>query len=324
VTDSAGPRYRSLVKQLAALLIVAAVAFFFWNAIRSNWAEVRAHDFKFNYWFVAIAFLGVLASSLLSTLAWQTTINSLSEKPMTFSHSVATVNTTSLTKYLPGKFWSYALQMYWLVKHGYTKSLVLYVNLLNLVISLLTGVLVGLGLLLFSNRFPLWVTLSAFALALVADVICLRFHAASFRLAGAWAKRLFKRDIGQFDVSARTMFRLHLIHFCCQLISAAGAYVLCFGIGYRLEFGKVMLVMSALILSDVASFVAFVVPGGLGVREGVMYLLLGGVAAGSLALVLPIASRMVYLVGDALLGAIALYLLRRSIPVAETVVDPQS
>ena len=303
-------------------LIVAAVAFFFWKAIRSNWAEVRAHQFEFNYPFVALCFLGIIASSLLTTLAWQTTINSLSEKPMTFSHSVATVNTTSLTKYLPGKFWSYALQMYWLVKHGYSKSLVLYVNLLNLVISLLTGVLLSLGLLLFTGRFPLWITLSAFALALLADIICLRFHAASFRLAGYWVKRLFKREVGQYDVSSRTMLRLHLIHFLAQLISAAGAYLLCFGIGYRLELGKVMLVMSALILSDVAGFVAFLVPGGLGVREGVMYLLLGGVAAGSLALVLPIASRMLYLVGDALLGAIALHLLRRSIPTTESA-EPQ-
>jgi uncharacterized membrane protein YbhN (UPF0104 family) len=318
VNDSPEPRSRSRLKQLAALLIVGGVVYFFWKAIRSNWDEIRSHPFQFDYPFIALCFVGILVSSLLATYAWQVTINSLCEdNRMTFSRSVATVNTTSLTKYLPGKFWSYALQMYWLVRHGYSKSLVLYVNLINLLISLLTGVILSLGFLLFTDRFPISITLSALALVLVLDFVCIRFHSASFELASILVKKLFKREIGCFDIRMGTMLRLHGIHLLAQLISAVGAYLLCFGIGYRLGLAEILLVMSALILADVAGFIAFLVPGGLGVREATMYLLLGGAAAGSLALVLPIASRLLYMAGDALLGAIALKLLHGSVESVE-------
>jgi len=45
-----------------------------------------------------------------------------------------------------------------------------------------------------------------------------------------------------------------------------------------------------------------------------MYLLLQGAATGSLALVLPLVTRLLYMAADLLLGAVALTLLRRSVP----------
>lgn len=299
-------------------MIAAGVVFFFWRALRSNWASLSEHHFQISYPFVALSFLTVVASSLLATYAWQLTINSLSEhNRMTFSHSVATVNTTSLTKYLPGKFWSYALQMYWLLKHGYSKSLVLYVNIVNLVVSMITGVMLSLGFLVFSHRFPLSLTATAFAAWVLIDAACLAFHGSVFRIASGLASRLFKREIGHYAIDLPTMLRLHAVHLLGQLVSAVGAYILCSGLGYHLELTTILLVMSALILSDAAGFVVFLVPGGLGVREATMYLILGGAAAGSLALVLPLASRMVGLIADAVVGAVALKLLRSSIVAAE-------
>ena len=38
------------------------------------------------------------------------------------------------------------------------------------------------------------------------------------------------------------------------------------------------LVMSSMMLADVIGFLAVIVPGGLGVREGVMYLMLAGIS----------------------------------------------
>lgn len=311
MNDSSVSSARRVAKQVGLLLLAAAVVFFFARAIWNNWAQVQAHQFRFRYPFVALSFVAVSGSCLLTTIAWQVTINSLSEgKKMSFARSVATVNTTSLTKYLPGKFWSYALQMYWLVGHGFAKSLVLYANLLNLVVSLLTGVMLALGFLLFTNRFPAWLVAAALALLCVGDLVCITFHGKVFRFGGALIKRFLKRELGTYDVSLATMLRVHAIHLLAQLVSALGAYLLCFGIGYQLAAREVLLVMSSLILADTAGFVAFLVPGGIGVREGAMYLLLGGAAAGSLAVVLPVASRMVYLIVDGLLGAAALKLLR--------------
>jgi glycosyltransferase 2 family protein len=67
--------------------------------------------------------------------------------------------------------------------------------------------------------------------------------------------------------------------------------------------------MSSLIIADVTGFVAIIVPGGLGVREGVMYLLLTGVSTTALSLLLPIATRVVTMLVDISLGTTAVVLL---------------
>jgi uncharacterized membrane protein YbhN (UPF0104 family) len=233
---------------------------------------------------------------------------------ITFPQSIATVNSSSLVKYLPGKIWSYALQMYWLVNAGFSKSLIVYVNIINLFISIITSVIVGFTYLLFSStKFPFAATLSLLLVLVVLDICCMAFNAAIFNGMISLVNKLLKRDIKYFNISKKLMLDLHLIHFGAAFTFGAGAYLLCLGIGYHVESDKILLVMSSLLISDVIGFLAIIVPGGLGVREGVMYLILGGATPGSLSLILPVASRIVNMLVDIFLGVIALRLLKNFI-----------
>jgi uncharacterized membrane protein YbhN (UPF0104 family) len=314
MTEPTARRPIQILKQVVVLAIVGGVFFFFWRAIRQNWAQIQTHQFRLDYPLLAVSFGTVLAASLLGTYAWQLTLQGLSaRRDMTFRLSVATVNSTSLTKYLPGKFWSYALQMYWLSRSGYSKALVLFVNLTNLVVSLLTGVLLALGFLLASGAFPWqWVGAAA-ALLLVAEVVCILFYGPAFKLGAAVVNRVLRRDLGYFDMPRALLLRVHGAQLAAQVISGVGGYLLCFGIGYQLDLSTILLVMASLILSDAAGFVFFLVPGGLGIREATMYFLLQGQSGGSLALVLPLVTRLLYMAADVLLGAVALWLLRSSV-----------
>jgi uncharacterized membrane protein YbhN (UPF0104 family) len=72
-----------------------------------------------------------------------------------------------------------------------------------------------------------------------------------------------------------------------------------------------VLVGASSLIADVIGFVAFIVPGGLGVRESAMFLVLDGVSLSTLPLVLPIATRSVNMLSDVVLGGLALKLLRK-------------
>jgi uncharacterized membrane protein YbhN (UPF0104 family) len=309
---------QGLLKRLVGALIVVGVGVFFWRAVRSNWAEIQAQHFELNRPYIALGFAAVTVANLLGTYAWQLTLNGLSgRRDMTFSRSVATVNTTSLTKYLPGKFWSYALQMYWLSSSGYSKALVLYVNLTNLAVSLLTGVLLAVGFLLAAGVFPLPLMAGVFLLVAIADLACIFYYGPAFALLARLAKRVLKREIGTFEMPPSLMLRLQGAQLAAQVISGIGGYLVCFGIGYQLDMSTILLVMASLILSDAAGFVFFLVPGGLGVREATMYFLLRGANASSLALVLPLVTRLLYMLADVILGLVALWLLRSSVRAAK-------
>ena len=64
--------------------------------------------------------------------------------------------------------------------------------------------------------------------------------------------------------------------------------------------------VSGFLFSDAAGFLMFFVPGGIGVREGLLYLVLKEAGAESIALILPIALRLTSMLVDAILGLIGL------------------
>ena len=86
-------------KQLAVGLIVLGVAYFFWRAIRHNWAQIQAHQFQLSYPLLCLSFLSAVASSLLATYGWRVILNGLSgSTEMTFARSVAPVVEKFATK----------------------------------------------------------------------------------------------------------------------------------------------------------------------------------------------------------------------------------
>jgi hypothetical protein len=304
-------RVRAMVKPLLSALIVVFTGYFFFRAFRRNWADVKAHEFRIAPLFVAGALLAAFATCLLATFAWYSAMNELSRSKISFRQSVAAVNASSLTKYIPGKIWSYALQMYWLDGLGFSKALIVYVNLVNLLISLGTSLILGLLCLLVSGGgFPVRLVLGALLGLLVIDACSILFNRALLNVLISVANRLLKRRFSYFEIKKSLLLKLHLFHVVSGLTSGLGAYLFCFGIGYRIDLDRALVVIGSSLVSDVVGFLAIIVPGGLGVREGLMYKMLGGTATGTLALVLPVASRMMNMFVDITLGAVALKLLQ--------------
>ncbi|HTA88801.1 MAG TPA: lysylphosphatidylglycerol synthase domain-containing protein, partial [Polyangiaceae bacterium] len=255
--------------------------------------------------------LATLVTTLLATYAWHSALNSLSSSKVTFRQSVAATNVSGLTKYIPGKIWSYALQIYWLDGLGVKKALIVYVNLVNLLISMGVSVMLGLVCLLLSHvDFPARLLLLALLALLVLDIASIWFSHTILNGLIRLTNRVFRRNFAVFDVKRSLLVELHLIHLAAAVTSGLAAYLFCYAIGYRVDLDRALVVIGSSILADVAGFLAIIVPGGLGVREALMYAMLGGQARGSLALVLPVASRMLNMLVEILLGVVALRLLR--------------
>ncbi len=304
-------RLRRLLKPALSVVFVVCFGWFFYAAFRRNWATLQAHEFHIAPLYLAGAMLATLATTLLATYAWFSSLNALSTSHIDFRQSVAATNVSGLSKYIPGKVWSYALQMYWLDGLGFSKSLILYVNIVNQLISMGVSVMLALVCLLFSSvHLPASVLLAALLGLLVIDALSILFNHAILNGLFTLLGRLLKRNLSVFDVEKSLLVRLHLVHFGAAVTSGLAAYLFCFALGYRIDLAHSLVVIGSSILGDVAGFLAFVVPGGLGVREGLMYAMLDGQGVASLALVLPVASRLLNMVVEILLGAVALHLLR--------------
>jgi uncharacterized membrane protein YbhN (UPF0104 family) len=143
------------------------------------------------------------------------------------------------------------------------------------------------------------------------DILFIKYNSTIFNGLIFLFNRVYKKDIRYFDISKKLLVQLHLVYFISAFCFGLAAYSMCFGIGLEVADKRIFSVMSAMIISDVVGFLAVIVPGGLGVREGVMYFLLKGETSGALFLILPIATRIVGMSVDILLGTIGFILLKR-------------
>jgi hypothetical protein len=170
---------------------------------------------------------------------------------------------------------------------------------------------VGLGCLVFSStKLPLLASLPALSGLLLFDIAWMKFDSALLGVVVSAVNKVTKRNIAFLGVPSHLLVRLHLVHGLANGVSASSAYFLCRAIDYHPEPRAALLYVAATLVSDVIGFLAFLVPGGLGVRESVQYMMLGGSSMGPLALVLPCVSRVVSMVADLVVGAVALKLLR--------------
>lgn len=302
---------KSILKNILSLCIVIGILFFFYKEFEANWSKIQSFRFEFILPYILLSLFAMVFTYILITYGWFLTINSLSiHKKITFIDSIAVVNTSSLGKYLPGKVWSVAIQMYLFRTIGLSKSLVLYVNMINILISTMMSTFIGfVYITLFSGIMPLVPSIFILLLFLLFGSCAIIFSSKIFKYLTVSANRIFKKEIKYFNVSERLLLLLCLIHFFSIASLGIGAYFLYLGIGFNFELSKVFSIIAAAIISDVVGFLAFIIPAGLGIREGVMYLLLNGVSIKAVSLVLPIATRIMNMFVDALLGITSFILL---------------
>jgi uncharacterized membrane protein YbhN (UPF0104 family) len=310
VSPSPSPLRRYL-KTLTALLLIIGVGYFFARELFRNWQVMSQFPVRWQPLYFGIAVAAIALYYLINTWCWRFVLSSLSGRaPLPFLDCIAVVNTSGLTKYLPGRLWSFALQMVWLERHGYSKAMVLYVNSLILLILLCMSSISGLLLLLGAGTMPLAVILLAIGGVLVIDGVLIFGGPAVLNAIVPAINRAFHGEVEKLRVSAATMIIVHVAFVLGTVAYGLTGYLVTRGLGFELAFTDSWAVMASMLLADVIGFVTLVSPGGLGVREGVMYYLLRAATNPALTLLLPIATRLVCMLVEVVLGALGMYMLR--------------
>jgi uncharacterized membrane protein YbhN (UPF0104 family) len=299
---------RRFCEALLAVAVISIVVLFFWRELGRNWGAFKGLKSELRYPYLAAAFLSILASYLVSTQAWRYGVNQFAKKArFSFSESVGMVNTTQLTKYVPGKVWGYAMQMALVDRNSFPASVVLYVNifiaLTNVFIYLLAG---GVYFASSSALLPRGVSVGLTAALASVYLFFLVFNGKFFALLLRLFRKIFRRSVEFHEIELPRILKLQAISVLSAFLFGAAAALCCLGLGFAMTPRLAYSAVSGFLFSDAAGFLMFFVPGGIGVREGLLYLVLKEAGAESIALILPIALRLTSMLVDAILGLIGL------------------
>lgn len=294
------------------ILLVAVLFGAAWTLYR-NWPAVVGTINKVPWEATAGSELAVIAGICVGTLAWQSIVDDLGE-PIGVLRGAQINLVGALGKYVPGSVWAYLLQMELGRKAGLARARVFTSSLIQFGVSLVVTVIAA------ALAIPAMFPHSSFAPVLYALVVV--GLAVLHPKILTWGVNLVLKVLRR----KRLEQPLHLSAVVRTLLFQAGSYVL-FGvqlwvmanaIGAVHGVGGFLLCVGAVAVGLNSGVIAFVLPSGAGVRDGVIVALLITAMPYGPALALAVVSRLMFTVADVVTAGAAAGLARWRTPLPAT------
>lgn len=293
-----------------ALLLILVVGYFYLQEFKKNPIDFSVLTGSVNVYYLASALFLCLMSFLIDAVIWKVIINNQrGRQEISTSELLAILNSSGLFRYLPGRMWTIMAQSLWLKKYGITKPLVLYINLVFIIGSTIFSLYLGLlYLAIYSSSIPTSIIIILFLALSLATILYNVYNNRIMNTILVLLKKITRVEMQLIRMPLNSMIIIQCIIAFNWIITGLEACLLAKGLGLQIDLMDTIPVTASMSLSWLAGFVAVVIPAGLGVREGMMLVMLKPVLAAKTALLLPIMSRILLLLTQALLGFVALYL----------------
>lgn len=301
---------QAFTHQVYLLIVITLVllAVFIALAASLNLLQEFVRPEAVRYEIIALALLCNLLFFLIAAFAWQQAVGFFSGVRIPLLYSFAQIALLHIGKYLPGKVWGLAIRGKDLTHRGVSTSQAVLASWAEQLISVHAGVVFGAsGWLLYTR--PAW--WPAWLLLLWSSVpVGSRFNNQLVRLLQPLLRRVVKgRQVPVLDISIRhylSLFGMYVLEWFSVGVILWCLWLAFYG-GTGTAAGTYLVTINA--LAFIAGFLAFFIPGGLGVREGALAGLMTAVMGLPQALALAVMFRVWLTLSDALSGLVAVHIL---------------
>jgi uncharacterized membrane protein YbhN (UPF0104 family) len=152
------------------------------------------------------------------------------------------------------------------------------------------------------------VSILLFSVLIILDFAFIKWNASIINRLINVINRLFKKEIKQIEMRKMLLLGIHLLYLFDYLVMGMSMYFLAIGMGIDVSLSSIIAITATISVSLLLGYVVFITPGGLGVRESAMFVMLRQFSNIEAALILPIATRLVLITIDILLGVIGIWL----------------
>jgi glycosyltransferase 2 family protein len=300
--------FKKILRYFLASFAIVAVIYFFYDQFKRNWDSIQAYHFSLNGYYLSAAFATMIIAFLMETYIWQTCMNHYLKKKLRFVESITFLNTSNLFKYIPGRLWAYTVQISMLAKKNIAKSLVLYVNFVCVLCVIIISTIYGLYYLLFYLKIlPMPISILLFGLLILVDFAFIMWNTSIINWLIIKINKFFKREIKPIKIEKWLILYIQFLYLIAWILTGISAYFLAKGIGLEIASSDIFALVSSMSVSWIIGYIAIFTPGGFGVREGIMFLMLKQFSNVKTALILPLATRLIYSVIELLLGIIGIF-----------------
>lgn len=297
--EKARGRLRSVASIATTIILLAAVAYIIWQLV-GQWHSLSRHRWTLR---PAPALLSLpLAAAWFLCRAWLwRLILARFGYPLAYRRAFRTFMLAELSRYLPGTVWHVLGRGYYASRQGVPAAVTLTAMILEMALVALTAIAflplraMGGGRLL--EDLAIW------AIAAVLVLLVFAHPRVIVPVVNAGLRRLRKQTI-----PARLRYRdiAEMLGLCALMwVCMCAAFVLLVWSIAPTEWGKAVAIAASFPAAWFAGLVSIVSPGGLGVREGALAVLLSGLLPAGMGAVIALASRLWLTVVELVCAAVA-------------------
>ena len=305
------------IRQLLGFLIAIILLFFLIKSLVQTHTQLKDSNFQVQWQGFLLSFCLILLYWSAYLYPFSTLLSSIAQKRIFFANAWLLFHLANITRYLPGRIWGFVRILSLSKRFGLDKSAVGGSLILQVGIQLVLGGIISL-MLLFSKqvRTTIQQILGEFIeipLGLLTSVgLCFTASIFLSLTLSAYVRQFLKAlwDIGAplfqkpFWHRWLNIFVSHILLWCCQGL----AFFFFVKSLVPMEWVHIGVLIACYAFSWIVGFLSFLVPGGLGVREGLLSVLLSSYMSVFQATRVALFSRVWILSAEIILAGLAFFL----------------
>ena len=265
------------------------LAFFIGRLIHGSWQQVREEPWQLDPALLALSFVCAAAWYLVRPLGWCALIAGFGHR-LPYWEIYRVYRKSELSRYVPGGIWQFASRVYLTRRYGVAAPTCLAATILDMVLAALASVVPATWLAgSATTALGTWQQTALLGFPLLASGIVYP------RALNAWMGRI-ARKLGQpyqpLEIGAGRMIGIWALYVATWILLAFA--MACFTRSLLPSVGarELAFVAGCYALAWLAALLTMVAPAGMGVREGILGLLLAQVIAAGTAMTLAVAMRL--------------------------------
>lgn len=275
------------LRKVVTIVIILVIFYFLITGLIKNWQKIPFDSLRFDLLSLLISFIFLFITFALFIQGWRSIIHEFGQN-VGFRKAFWIMSSSQMAKYVPGGIW-FALGRVYL---GRTEKLKGEIIALSVVIE--TGLTFLVGILLFfialglSNRD---IIVNFLFIIPIFFVFLIALYPPVLNKLMNIGLKFLKRPAINLKISYIHLLKLSVFFLGLWVAQIIGYYFLINSI-MPIPFYQIFSLAAAYTLSWMAGFIVVIAPGGLGVREGMMSILLSPILPAPLAIAISFIARV--------------------------------
>lgn len=284
------------LKNVISCLVITLILFYLFRFIHRNWLEVSTFDYQFKYHFLFLSFLFLFIFFFLRVYCWKLILAKMNIM-LSMRKSVKVSFLSMMGRYLPGKVWMIMGKVYMSGKEGVPRKEAFASVVMEIILEIVASIFFFFSFLLSVIEQPLLSLKVVYFLGLVMIVGLIILHPKVFyRVINTFLYR-WKGEGIKTCISYRGIVQLFVLYNLIIICQGIAFFFFVNSICY-VSLDKILGLTGSLAVAGALGTLSFFTPSGLGVREGILALLLSTYVISPIAVLISLLARLWVTLGE--------------------------